>query len=500
MPVAEDICWMSGRKLGERIKKKEISPVEILKCYLEKINKVNPFINAIVTVAEEPAHAGAKSAEEAVMQGAPLGPLHGVPVIIKDNIFTKGIKTTFGSKLYENFIPDTDAILIKRLKDAGAIILGKTNMPEFGILPITDNLVFGSTQNPWDSKKTSGGSSGGSAAAVAAGCCALSAANDSGGSIRIPASLCGVYGFKPSFGLIPSYPRLPGWETLFHEGPITRTVEDAAMMLEVLAGPDEHDRFTLPPTPKDYLSCLNKEIKGLKIAYSHDLGYAAVDPEVKKLAYKAALVFEELGCQVEEIKPDLPDMLNALEAITVTNILTANEKRLDKWKEVAYPAYRPMFDTIFKITNKDLVRDQFDRERILWEKMRKIFDEYDLLLTPTSAVAAFDSGAGGPIGPQQIDNKQVSELSWTTLTDHANFTGQPAASVPCAFTEKGLPVGLQIIGRRYSDHTVLQASAAFESARPWNKYLPPIDNSKSERSGGSTANLFCYLDTTQIKA
>ncbi|MTI83057.1 MAG: amidase [Firmicutes bacterium] len=474
MPVNEDIYWISGRELSERIKKKEISPTEILESYIERINKVNPVINAIVTVTEEIAQTEAKRAEEAVMKGAPLGLLHGIPVILKDNIFTKGIRTTFGSKLYENFIPDKDAILVQRLRSAGAIILGKTNMPEFGTLPITDNLISGSTQNPWDVKKTSGGSSGGSAAAVAAGLCALSMANDSGGSIRIPASLCGVYGIKPSFGRIPSYPRLPGWETLFHEGPITRTVEDAAMMLEVLAGPDEHDRFTLPPAPTGYLSSLGKEIKGFKVAYSHDLGYAAVEPEVKKLAYEAAMVFENLGCQVEEINPDLPDMLNALKTITVTNLLTANEKQLDKWKEVAYPSYRPMFDAIFNITNKDLVRDQFNREYILWEKMRKIFDKYDLLLTPTSAVAAFDSGVGGPIGPLKVDNKQVSELSWTTLTDHANFTGQPAASVPCGFTEKGLPVGLQIIGRRYSDYTVLQASAAFESARPWNNYRPKI--------------------------
>ncbi|WP_407080313.1 amidase [Candidatus Contubernalis alkalaceticus] len=421
-------------------------------------------MNAVVTFMEDSARDQAKKAEESVNKREQLGLLHGIPVTLKDNIYTQGVRTTFGSKLYENFVPDSDAVLVARLKRAGAIILGKTNMPEFGLLPITDNLIFGSTQNPWDHKKTSGGSSGGSAAAVAAGLCPISIGNDTGGSLRIPASLCGVYGFKPSFGRVPIYPRLPGWDSLIHEGPITRTVADAALTLEVLAGPDERDRLSLPAGTTDYLSTLNKGVKGLTAAYSHDLGYAIVDPEIKSIVYKAALTFESLGCKVEEIKPNLPDMLKALETITITNMITANEQQLNKWKEVAYPANQYIFDKIFDIANKDLVRDQFVREQVLWEKVRKIFDEYDLLITPTSAVTAFDSGEGGPIGPTIIDNKEVSEFSWTSLTDPFNFTGQPAASIPCGFTKSGLPVGLQIIGRRYSDHLVLQASAAFEEA------------------------------------
>ena len=460
--LMKDFCWSSSLDIIVAIKNKEVSPVEMLECYLDRIEKINPQINAIVTLTEESARAQAKKAEERLFKGEPLGPLHGVPVTLKDNIFTQGVKTTFGSKLYENFVPDSDAVLVERLKGAGAIILGKTNMPEFGLMPITDNLVFGSTQNPWDHKKTSGGSSGGSAAAVAAGLCPISIGNDTGGSIRIPASICGVYGLKPSFGRIPIYPRRPGWDTLIHEGPITRTAADAARTLEVLAGPDERDRLSLPAAPADYLSALNKGVKGLTIAYSHDLGYAAVDPEIKSIAYNAALVFETLGCKVEEINPDLPDMLNALETITITNAITANEQQLNEWKDAAYPANQYIFDKIFDISNKDLVRDQFVREHILWDKVRRIFDKYDLLLTPTSAVAAFDSGKGGPIGPTTIDNKEVSEFFWTSLTDPFNFTGQPAASIPCGFTKDGLPVGLQIIGRRYSDHTVLQASAAFE--------------------------------------
>ena len=448
----------------EAVKNKEVSPVEVVESFLNEIEKNNPSINAIVTLLEESARIQAKEAENKVMRGEPVGLLHGVPVTLKDNIFTRGIRTTFGSKLYENFVPDSDAVLVERLKSAGAIILGKTNMSEFGMAPITDNLVFGSTQNPWDHKKTSGGSSGGSAAAVAAGFCPVSIGNDTGGSIRIPASLCGVFGLKPSFGRVPIYPRRPGWDTLIHEGPISKTVAEAALVLQVIAGPDERDRMSLPAAETDYLSLLNDGIEGFKIAYSHDLGYAVVDPEIKDIVYKAALVFETLGCTVEEIKPGLPDMLSALENISVIHAITANEQQLDEFKKCAYPAVRYIFNKIFDITNQDLVRDRFVREQILWEKVRGIFDKYDLLITPSSAVAAFDSGAGGPIGPTLIDNQEVSALSWTSLTDPFNFTGQPAASIPCGFTQSGLPVGLQIIGRRYSDHVVLQASAAFEGA------------------------------------
>ncbi len=470
----KDVCWSSALELGKAIKKREISPVEVLQCYLERIEKINPQVNAIVTLTDELARKQAQKGEEDLIKGRPLGALHGIPVILKDNIYTHGIRTTFGSRLFENFIPDSDAVLVERLKNAGAIILGKSNMPEFGLIPITDNLLFGSTQNPWDIKKTSGGSSGGSAAGVAAGMCPISIGNDAAGSIRIPASLCGIYGFKPSFGRVPSYPRRPGWETLIHEGPMAGTVVDAAITLEVIAGPDERDRHTLPGADSDYFSKLKRGVNGLTAAYSHDLGYAVVEPEIKNLAYRAALVLEDLGCRVEEIKPNLPDMLNALETITITNVITANERHLDKWKEVVYPGYQYIFTKIFDIANKDLVRDQFIREQVLWEEVRKIFDRFDLLLTPTCAVAAFQSGKGGPIGPPKIDNKEVSDLFWTSLTDPFNFTGQPAASIPCGFTEKGLPVGLQIIGRRFGDHTVLQASAALEEALPWQKRRPPL--------------------------
>ena len=472
-----NICWMSGLEMAAAIKNEEISPVEILEAILERIEAVNPKINAIVTLAEEKARAAAKSAEEAVRRGAELGPLHGVPVYIKDNQFTKGVRTTFGSKLYENYVPTENAVLVERLEAAGAIVLGKTNMPEFGLLPITDNLLFGPTRNPWDLTKTPGGSSGGSAAAVAAGLGPLATGNDGGGSIRIPASLCGIYGFKPSFGRIPSYPSLPGWETLVHEGPLTRTVADAALMMEVMAGPDERDRFSLPHQDIDYLESTKGSVEGLRVAYSADLGYAAVDPEVREATRGGALAFEKLGCEVEEADPDIPNTEGDLMVKVVTDTVTSMEDYLGDrkgWEEKIYPLSLAYFSLMDAYNIRDLVRVQFRREHLLWDGIRHFFKKYDLLLTPSTAVPAFDYVEGGSIGPAQIDGKDVTPIGWIAFTYPFNFTGQPAASIPCGFTKSGLPIGLQIVGRRYDEATVLKASAAFERARPWRERRPPI--------------------------
>jgi aspartyl-tRNA(Asn)/glutamyl-tRNA(Gln) amidotransferase subunit A len=467
----DGLCWLSAGELAAAIQKKKVSPVEVIHAYLQRIERVNGELNAIVTVMAENALIEAKEAEKSVLRGDKAGTLQSVPVLIKDNVFTAGIRTTFGSRLYERFLPEADAIFVERLKAAGAIILGKTNLSEFGLIPITDNLVFGDTRNPWDVTKTPGGSSGGSAAAVAAGLTPLASGNDAGGSIRLPASLCGVFGMKPSFGRVPSFPRLPGWETINHEGPLTRTVSDAAMMLAVISGPDERDRFTLPLAAEDYPGLLHQGIQGLKVAYSPDLGYAQVDTEIGKITREAALSFEELGCRVEEIDAELPDLLNALQVMSTVEIVAANEERLAEWKEKIYPAFTGLFSRAEGLTGMDMARIQTRREE-LWQAVRKIFARYDLLLTPTAAVAAFDGGKEGPIGPRTINGRKVSRMAWMAFTYPFNFTGQPAASLPCGFTGQGMPVGLQVVGRRCDDLTVLRASAAFEQARPWHRHRP----------------------------
>ena len=472
MKTENEICWMSVRELQEAIRRRELSPVEVLESILVRIAECNPKINAIVTLNEDRARELAREAERKVRRGEKVGPLQGIPVTVKDLISTQGMRTTFGSKLFQGYVPDEDAITVARLKEAGAIVLGKTNTPEFGLMFVTDNLIFGHTRNPWDTTRTSGGSSGGAAAAVATGMCPIALGSDGGGSIRVPASLCGVYGTKPSFGRIPRYPALRGFETLACEGSITRTVWDAALMMDIMAGRDDKDRFSLPGEKTNYLDRLDEGVAGRKMAYSSDLGYAIVDPKVKAVAKKAALKFKGLGCEVDEINLDIPDMGEDLTRMVAAEMVTANEGHLEDWREKGYPLYRGLFKLEKSLSARDYVRIQFKREE-LWEKIRKVFERYDFLLTPTTAVAAFKLGERGPAAPSEIAGERVSPNAWVAFTYPFNFTGQPAASIPCGFVDN-LPIGLQIVGNRYDDLGMLQASRAFEEAFPWRDKKPPL--------------------------
>jgi aspartyl-tRNA(Asn)/glutamyl-tRNA(Gln) amidotransferase subunit A len=468
-----EICWMSAIELLAAYKKKKLSPVEVVKALLSRIDEINPKINAIVTRTDDMALAAAKESEKAFRKGKPR-PLEGVPVAIKDNVFTRGVRTTFGSKLYENFVPDRDAILVERLKNAGAVMLGKTNLSEFGLVGITDNLVFGRTVNPWNLSRTSGGSSGGSAAAVAAGLCPVAQGSDGGGSIRIPSSFCGVFGLKPSFGRIPTYPHLPGWETLTHEGAISGTVEDNALFLDVMAGPALYDRDSLPQYPGKFQEDMKGDIKGLRIAFSSDLGGGyPVDSQVLEISRKAAFSFKELGCTVEEIKPDWMSIEKDFIIAVASETLTAFENELDRFKELAFPPNRGLPDVAAGFTNRDVIRVQFNRYKF-YEQVGKVFEKYDLLLTPTLATAAFEAGEKGPLAPKTINGREATAISWLCFTYPFNFTGQPAASVPCGFNSEGLPVGLQVVGRRFDEARVLRAAAAFEKAHPWRDKKPPI--------------------------
>lgn len=468
-----EICWMSALEMLALFRSRELSPVEATRAVLERIEAVNPGINAICTLTPELALEQAGLAEKAWRRGD-AGALAGVPLTIKDLIMTAGIRTTLGSRLFEDFVPDEDAVLVERLKEAGAVILGKTNVPEFGLVGVTDNVIFGPSLNPWDTRKTTGGSSGGAAGALAAGFGPLAVGNDGGGSIRIPSSLCGVFGLKPQFGRVPSYPHaVHGWETLNHEGPMSRSVADAALMLDVMAGPDDRDRFSLPAPGLSYLESLDGALGGLKVAYSCDLAVTAVDREVVEITRRAAAVFAELGCSVTEDDPGIPDMSVDLTTMVIVETVTAHEDHLEEAKEKMYPLYRPFIELQDVFSGRDLARAQFHRED-LWDTVRPFFERYDLLLTPSTACPAFDLKSGGTLGPDEIDGKEVTPSSWAGFTFPFNFTGQPAASVPCGFTRSGLPVGLQIVGRRYDEVTVLRAAAAFEEAMPWADRHPDI--------------------------
>ena len=467
----ERLCWLPATELAALMRRKKVSPVEVMDAILDRIERINPKLNAFVTLTDEAARREAKAAERALTRRRTvLGPLHGVPFSVKDLVVTKGVRTTFGTPLYRDNVPTEDAPMVERMKRAGAILLGKTNTPTFGWLGATHNLVFGPTRNPWDLERTPGGSSGGASAAAAAGLGPLHIGTDGGGSIRIPASFTGIFGLKASYGRIPAYPPSGAW-SLSHIGPMTRTVADAALMLNACAGPDERDQYSLPAARVDYVKALRGVVKGLRVAYSDDLGWAdAVDPEVGAACAKAVTAFRELGCRVETVSPRWPSPRDCWEQTFCGGIATRMAPYVDRREEIEPGLYRIIEATLRNPPTR-YVQAWFDR-LAWWQHPREFFETYDLLLTPTIACPPFPIGLDNPT---EIAGKRVEPYAWIPFTYPFNLTGQPAASVPCGFTNEGLPIGLQIVGRRFDDAGVLGAAAAFERARPWADRRPPID-------------------------
>jgi len=471
-----EICSLSAVQMAEAVKKKNLSPVEITEAVLNRIERLNPVVNAYCTVAGESARRQAKDAEAEVMRGSVLGLLHGVPVSIKDAILTRDIRTTAGSKIYEDFVPEHDAIVVERLKAAGAVITGKTNMHEIGWLALTYNVLFGETRNPWNLEYASGGSSGGAAAAVALHLGPIAIGSDAGGSIRVPGSFCGVFGLKPTFGMVPQYPDFPGWVTSFaagtllHTGPITNTVEDAALALEVIGGRDDRDPSSLPLSNLSYLPLSETSLKGLKIAWSRDLGHVTVEPEVASVAEKATKVFAFLGAEVEEADPVAVFPEGAFSTVIGVRLATVLEDKMEQWREQMDPALIRFIDR-----SKEKSAIEFNQACLEFlkykEAVRPFFEKYDLLLTPAVAVSPFKLGERGV---REIAGQKVSPLNWMAFVCPFNITGQPAASIPCGWTEQGLPVGLQIVGKRLDEATVFKAAHTFEQAYPWTDRKPPI--------------------------
>ncbi|WP_456329320.1 amidase [Archaeoglobus sp.] len=445
----------------EKLRGGEISAVELVEECLEKIERINPKINAFVTLNE-------KAVEEA-RNVDPNSPLAGLPIAIKDNVETKGIRTTYCSKLYENYIPEEDAVLVERLKKAGAVILGKTNMPEFGLIAYTDNPLFGPTRNPFDLSKTVGGSSGGSAAAVAAGILPVASGNDGGGSIRIPASFCGLYGLKPSFGRVPCYPSLPIFVGLHSEGFLTRYVEDNAFMLDLVKRRDIRDMNSLPDDGVSYLKAIEEQPDNVKIAFSPDLGYATVDSEVEEVVRKAAFRLEKFG-EVEEVKLNAPSLENQLVTKVVLEVVTFIGERMEEWEKVAFPPYLGFMALAQSLTYREYIKIE-ERKMELWKALRGVFEEYDYLITPTVACKPFEIGK---ISPDEIDGKPITPIGWMPFTYPFNFTSQPAASIPAGFSKEGLPVGMQIVGKHYDDAGVLKISKAFQDISPWQDKYPEL--------------------------
>ncbi len=475
MDTHSDIPFMSAVTLRDWIIKKKISPVELTKLYLERIEEYDPILNAFLTVCNETAIKEAKSAESVVMRGDPVEFLHGLPIALKDLTQTEGIRTTRGSRIFENFVPRTDEPIVKRLRHSGAIIIGKTNTPEFGHRGTTENLLAPPCSNPWDISRTSGGSSGGSAVAVASGLAAIAQGDDGGGSIRIPASFCGVFGMKPSFGMIPrQYRSGGGWNFISQTGSLGRTVSDAAMLLQAMAGPHKDDPRTINKVSPKFFDELSPNIEHSLIAWSPDLGNLPIDPTVRMLMSKSVLLMESKGVKLEELT-DLIDTDNSLQTfktIFMSDMLANLNPLLERHGDMMMPSLRFWLEEA-KSWSVIRLAEALGGLELYRSQMDSIFEKYDLLLTPTMSVPAF------PIEqwPEIIDNTPVDKLwAFNPFCYMFNLTGQPAASIPCGFTEEGLPIGLQIIGRRGEDLRVLKAAAFYEGLNPWIDKRPPLNS------------------------
>ncbi len=468
-----ELGYTSAMKLAELVRQREISPVELIETFLSRIEQINPQITAYCTPAPEQARSAAREAEAKLARGEEVGPLHGVPVSIKDLTLTAGIRTTFGSRIHENNIPTQDAAVVEKLKAAGAIILGKTNTPEFGAGANTFNAIFGPSRNPWRLTHTTAGSSGGAAAALATGLCALSEGSDLGGSLRTPASFCNVVGLRPSLGRVASYPSQRVWDSMGVNGPMARTVEDVALMLSVIAGRDDRAPTSVPANPAEFLEAVRQpDIKGWKVAWSPDLGFAPVDEVVINICKQAVAVFSsELGCEVEEASPDLHDAPEISQVLRAAGMVAELGEVLPKWRDQMQPNLVWNIEQGFKLSALDVGKAQIARSA-LWQRARRFFEKYDILLVPTAGALPFPFET---ISPPVVGGRQMSNyVEWLGITYGITLTGLPSISVPCGWSEDGLPVGIQIVGRRLAEASILRAAAAFEQARPWNNRRPAL--------------------------
>jgi aspartyl-tRNA(Asn)/glutamyl-tRNA(Gln) amidotransferase subunit A len=467
--TAEELGFTPATQLASMIRSKALSPVELVRAVLDRIEKLNPALGAFCTVTAETALAAGRDAEQAVMRGGALGPLHGLPFSVKDLALTGGVRSMFGSHIFAQRVPDTDAPFVRRLREAGGILVGKTTTPEFGWKALGDSPLTGITRNPWNLAMTTGGSSAGAGAAAAAGLGPLHQGSDGAGSIRIPSAFCGIVGHKPTYGRVPMWP-VSNTDSTSHAGPMTRTVADAALMLSVMAGPDPWDQTSLEAPPADYVGLLDRGVRGRRIAFSPDLDGLRVDADVAALVRTAAAAFETLGCTVEEVRPGFADSAEIVRCLWSSHYAGNYGQYVAEWGARMDPGLLACIEHGRGYSAVDYVAVR-GRKLAHWDSVRALFERYNLLLTPTVSVAAFPVGR---LNPEHFPQHPWDWLPWASFSYPFNFTGQPAATVPAGFTTAGLPVGLQIVGRRFDDLGVLQAAAAFEQARPWAARRPAL--------------------------
>jgi len=466
----DDLCFLAIAELSGLIKKKEVSPVEVTEALLGRIDKLNPRLNAYITILKEQALRSAKNAQEAIKAGKYIGPLHGIPIAVKDLFNTKGVRTTSGSKILANYIPTEDATVVQRLSEAGAILLGKLNMHEFAFGATNENPHYGPTRNPYDTERISGGSSGGSGVATAASLCMGSLGTDTGGSIRIPASLCRIVGLKPTYGRVSCYGVTTLSWSLDHIGPMTKSVEDAALMLQVIAGWDPKDATSAVQPVPDYLTALRRDVTGLKLGIPKAYFFDILDGQVERAVMDAAKVLEKLGASIEEITIPYVELSRSAAVTIVSGEATSyHEEYLATRPEEYGPDVRMRLETGRFVLAKDYVK-ALRFKRLFREEVERVMKTIDAIVTPTTPIAATKIGETTvKVG----DRTEEVRALLPRLTTPFNMSSMPAISVPCGLTSQGLPIGLQIVGKPFDEPTVLSVAYAYEQNQPGGRLRPP---------------------------
>jgi amidase len=466
-----EICFMTAAELSHRIRAKELSAREVMEAFLTQIERVNSKVNAIVSLLPEQAIEQATTADEALARGEAVAALHGLPIAHKDLFPTREIRTTFGSPIFKDFVPAEDALIVERLKKAGAITIGKTNTPEFGAGAQTYNEVFGETLNPYDTSMTCGGSSGGAAVALACGMLPIADGSDTGGSLRIPANFCNVVGFRTSPGRVPIWPNVAAWSPITVQGPMARTVRDAALILGAIAGPDPRSPIAIAEPGSQFYRPLNRDFTGVRIAWGHNLGGLPVDARVTNTIDSQRSVFEDLGCVVEDGEPDFAGADEVFKIWRAWRFELAYSDLLKTHRDQVKDTVIWNIEEGMKLSGPQIGRAELKRTEI-YHRVRKFMETYEFLILPVNQVPPFD-----------VTQRYVTEIAgvkmetyidWMKSCYYVTVTGLPAISVPCGFTHEGLPVGVQIVGRHQDDFGVLQLAYAFEQATEFWKQSPPV--------------------------
>ena len=466
-----ELCYMSAGQLSGLIRDKEVSPVEVVDAHLARIEATEPTLNSFITLLPEQAREVARRAESQIQAGNYRGPLHGIPVGLKDLFNTAGVRTTSGSRIFDTFVPAEDCTVAARFQRAGAILLGKLNMHQFAYGPTGENFDYGHMHNPWNPELVTGGSSGGSGSAAAAGQCTITMGSDTGGSVRIPAALCGIVGLKPTYGLVSRAGLTPLSWCLDHPGPMVRTVEDAALTMNVIAGHDPKDVATTVREIPDYTTALAGSVEGLRIGLPREYFDAPLDAEVEAAVRAAVAHLEELGATVTEVSlPMFKDSQAISGAILMAEAAAYHRELLARDGDKLTPSVRLRLEAGLFVTAADYLKAQQARARFNQE-MARLFQDVDLLAGPAEPVTA------PPILASEVvigDRTVVTTGVLTQYTRPYNISGTPAISVPCGFSEAGMPIGLQLAGKPFDELTVLRAAHAYEQTTDWHRRRPPI--------------------------